>query len=123
MINTHNTLNTMNTVNTMHTVNTLLNSFHENWHVPILELVNEAWRNRTPEALLQASKQAEQGIDALEQLERSIALLMRFQHRTITEDEVWRVIDEWTELACSLQFVAQELSELALEIAEEYGSA
>ncbi|KLE97052.1 hypothetical protein [Klebsiella aerogenes] len=120
MINTHNTLNT---VNTMHTVNTLLNSFHENWHVPILERVNEAWRNRTPEALLQASKQAGQGIDALEQLERSIALLMRSQHSVITEDEVWKVIDEWTELACSLQYVAQELSELALEIAEEYGVA
>ncbi|MDH0061017.1 hypothetical protein [Leclercia adecarboxylata] len=120
MINTHNTLNT---VNTMHTVNTLLNSFHENWHVPILELVNEAWHSRTPEALLQASKQAGQGIDALEQLERSIALLMRSQNSTVTEDEVWRVIDEWTELACSLQYVAQELSELALEIAEEYGVA
>ncbi len=114
---------TNKTMNTMNTVNTLLNSFHENWHVPILELVNEAWRNRTPEALLRASKQAEQGIDALEQLERSIALLMRSQYSVITEEEVWRVIDEWTELACSLQYVAQELSELALEIAEEYGIA
>ncbi len=108
-------------INTHNTINTMLNFFHDNWHLPILELVNEAWRDRTPEALLRASKQAQQGIDALEKLERSIALLMRSQHSTITEDEVWKVIDEWTELACSLQYVAQELSELALEIAEEYG--
>lgn len=107
-------------INTYNTVNTLLNSFHENWHLPILELVNAAWRDRTPEALLRASKQAQQGIDALEQLEHAIALLMRSQNSTITEDEAWRVIHEWTELACSLQYVAQELSGLALEIAEEY---
>jgi len=111
---------TNKTMNTVNTINTLLNSFHENWHVPILELVNAAWRDRTPDSLLQAAKQTEQGIEALEQLERAIALLMRSQNSTITEDEVWHVIDEWQELACSLQYVAQELSELALEIAEEY---
>lgn len=105
---------------TMDTINTLLNSFHENWHLPILELVNAAWRDRTPDALLCASKQTEQGIDALEQLERAIALLMRSQNSTVTEHEVWKVIDEWTELACSLKYVSQELSELAIEIAEEY---
>lgn len=107
--------------NTYNTINTMLNSFHDNWHLPILELVNAAWRDRTPEALLCASKQTERGINALEQLERSIALLMRSQNSTVTDKEVWEVIGEWQELACSLQYVAQELSDLALEIAEEYG--
>ena len=106
-------------MNTVNTINTLLNSFHENWHVPILELVNAAWRDRTPEALSQAAKHTELGIDALEQLEQSIALLMHSQSSTVTDKEVWEVIGEWQELACSLQYVAQELSELALEIAEE----
>ena len=46
---------------TMNTVSTLLDSFHNTWHLPILELVNHAWRDRTPEALLSAAKQAEQG--------------------------------------------------------------
>lgn len=109
--------------NTYNTINTMLNSFHDNWHVPILELVNAAWRDRTPETLLQAAKQTEQGIEALEQLERAIALLMRSQSSTVTDKEVWEVIGEWQELACSLQYVAQELSDLALEIAQECGVA
>ncbi len=42
------TLNTMDTVNI---VNTLINYFHDIWHLPALQLVNRAWRERTPSAL------------------------------------------------------------------------
>lgn len=107
------------TLNTMDTVNTLLNSFHENWHLPILELVNHAWCGRTPEALLCAVKQTEQGIDALEHLNASVERLVKREGSTITPEEAWRVANDLEELACSLQYITAELADLAIDIAEE----
>lgn len=104
----------------MNTVSTLLDSFHNTWHLPILELVNHAWRDRTPEALLSAAKQAEQGIDALMHLQEVVERLVKRGDSTITPEEAWRVANDLEELACSLQYITVELGELSLEIAEEY---
>lgn len=105
--------------NTMNTVSTLLDSFHNTWHLPILELVNHAWRDRTPEALLSAAKQAEQGIDALMYLQEVVERLVKRDGSTITPEEAWRVANDLEELACSLQYITVELGELAIQIAEE----
>ncbi|HAZ4812708.1 TPA: hypothetical protein J5T73_000885 [Enterobacter cloacae] len=105
---------------TMNTVSTLLDSFHNTWHLPILELVNHAWRDRTPEALLSAAKQAEQGIDALMYLQEVVERLVKRGNSTFTPEEAWRVANDLEELACSLQYITVELGELSLEIAEEY---
>ena len=104
---------------TMNTVNTLLDSFHNTWHLPILELVNHAWRDRTPEALLSAAKQAEQGIDALMYLQEVVERLVKRDGSTITPEEAWLVANDLEELACSLQYITVELGELAIQIAEE----
>lgn len=106
--------------NTMNTVSTLLDSFHNTWHLPILELVNHAWRDRTPEALLSAAKQAEQGIDALLYLQEVVERLVKCGNSTITPEEAWRVANDLEELACSLQYITAELGELAIQIAEKY---
>lgn len=103
---------------TMDTVNTLINSFHDNWHLPTLQLVNAAWRDRTPEALLSAAKQAEQGIDALMYLQEVVERLVKRGDSTITPEEAWRVANDLEELACSLQYITVELGELAIQIAE-----
>ena len=105
---------------TMNTVSTLLDSFHNTWHLPILELVNHAWRDRTPEAHLSAAKQAEQGIDALMHLQEVVERLVKRGDSTITPEEAWRVANVLEELVCSLQYITVELGELSLEIAEEY---
>lgn len=107
-------------INTMNTVSTLLDSFHNTWHLPILELVNHAWRDRTPEALLSAAKQAEQGIDALMYLQEVVERLVKRGDSTITPEEAWRVANDLEELACSFQYITLELGELAIEIAEEF---
>ncbi|MCI0197763.1 hypothetical protein [Cronobacter sakazakii] len=105
--------------NTMNTVSTLLDSFHNTWHLPILELVNHAWRDRTPEALLSAAKQVEQGIDALMYLQEVVERLVKRGDSTITPEEAWHVANDLEELACSLQYITVELGELAIQIAEE----
>ncbi|CAM8568420.1 hypothetical protein SMB93_004168 [Cronobacter sakazakii] len=106
---------------TMDTVNTLINSFHDNWHLPTLQLVNAAWRDRTPEALLEAVQNTEQAITALEHLQTSVARLVQRDCSTITPEEAWRVANEFEELACSLQYITAELGELSLDIAKVYG--
>ena len=106
-------------INTMNTVSTLLDSFHNTWHLPILELVNHAWRDRTPEALLSTAKQAEQGIDTLMYLQEVVERLVKRGDSTITPEEAWRVANDLEELACSLQYITVELGELAIQIAEE----
>ena len=104
----------------MNTVSTLLDSFLNTWHLPILELVNHAWRDRTPEALLSAAKQAEQGIDALMYLQEVEERLVKRGDSTITPEEAWRVANDLEELACSLQYITAELAELAIDIAEKF---
>ncbi|MBS6131540.1 MAG: hypothetical protein KIA57_14050 [Enterobacter cloacae] len=106
---------------TMDTVNTLINSFHDIWHLPALQLVNKAWRDRTPEALLEAVQYNEQAITALEHLQTSVARLVQRDCSTITPEEAWRVANEFEELACSLQYITAELGELSLDIAKVYG--
>ena len=104
---------------TMDTVHTLINSFHDNWHLPTLQLVNAAWRDRTPEALLEAVQYNEQAITALEHLQTSVTRLVQRDGSTITPEEAWRVANDLEELACSLQYITVELGELAIQIAEE----
>lgn len=104
---------------TMDTVNTIINSFHDNWHLPTLQLVNKAWCERTPSALLEAVQYTEQAITALEHLQTSVSRLVQRDGSTITPEEAWRVANDLEELACSLQYITVELGELAIEIAEE----
>ncbi|MCE1445853.1 hypothetical protein EKN54_22590 [Enterobacter hormaechei] len=104
---------------TIDTITTLLNSFHDNWHLPTLSLVNQAHQLETPSALLEAVKHTEQAITALEHLQTSVARLVERDGSTITADQAWRAANALEELACSLQYVTAELAELAIEIAEE----
>ena len=109
------------TMDTVNNVNTLINSFHDNWHLPTLQLVNKAWCERTPSALLEAVQYTEQAITALEHLQASVARLVQRDCSTITPEEAWRVANDFEELACSLQYITAELGELSLDIAKVYG--
>lgn len=109
------------TMDTVNNVNTLINSFHDNWHLPTLQLVNKALCERTPSALLEAVQYTEQAITALEHLQTSVARLVQRDCSTITPEEAWRVANDFEELACSLQYITVELGELSLDIAKVYG--
>lgn len=104
---------------TIDTITTLLTSFHDNWHLPTLLLVNQAHVSGTPAALLEAVKHTEQAITALERLHTSVARLVERDGSTITADQAWCVANELEELADSLQWITVELGELAIEMAEE----
>lgn len=107
------------TMDIVNIVSTLINSFHDIWHLPALRLVNKAWRERTPSALLEAIQYTEQAITALEHLQTSVACLVQRDGSTITPEEAWRVANDLEELACSLQYITVELGELSIQIAEE----
>ena len=114
------TLNTMDTVNIVNIVNTLINYFHDIWHLPALQLVNRAWRERTPSALLEAIQYTEQAINALEHWNAAVEHLVQMNGDTVTVDQAWRIANDLEELACSLQYITAELAELAGAIAEKY---
>lgn len=107
------------TMDTLNNVNTLINSFHDIWHLPALQLVNKAWRERTPSALLEAVKYTEQAITALEHWNAAVEHLVQMNGDTVTVDQAWRAANDLEELACSLQYITIELGELAIQIAEE----
>lgn len=67
----------MDSVNIVNIVNTLINSFHDIWHLPALRLVNKAWRERTPSALLEAIQYTEQAITALEHWSAAVEHLVQ----------------------------------------------
>ncbi|HCB1586703.1 hypothetical protein ACLH09_14630 [Citrobacter braakii] len=105
--------------NTMSTVTALLNSFHDAWHMPVLQLVNDTHRERTPQVLLRAVSQAEKGIIALVHLLRVTELLVEYDGSTITQEEAWCVEKDLKELSYSFQWITQELMDLSLEIGNE----
>lgn len=106
---------------TMDIVNTLINSFHDIWHLPTLQLVNKAWRERTPSALLDAVQYTEQAINALEHWNAAVEHLVQMNGDTVTVDQAWRIANDTEELALAMQHLTVELGELAIVIAEAYG--
>lgn len=108
------------TMGTVNSVNTLINYFHDIWHLPALQLVNKAWRERTPSALLEALKYTEQAITALEHWNAAVEHWVQLNGNTVTVDQAWRIANDLEELACSLQYITAELAELAGAIAEKY---
>ncbi|EIY5227089.1 TPA: hypothetical protein ONC18_003442 [Enterobacter kobei] len=109
------------TMDTVHNVNTLINSFHDIWYLPALQLVNKAWRERTPSALLEAVKYTEQAITALEHWNAAVEHLVQMNGDTVTVDQAWRIANDMEELALAMQHIAVELGELSIEIAKVYG--
>ena len=113
------TLNTMDTVNIVNIVNTLINSFLDIWHLPTLQLVNKAWRERTPSVLLEAVQYTEQAITALEHWYAAVEHLVQMNGDTVTVDQAWRIANDMEELALAMEHITVELGELAIQIAEE----
>ncbi|WP_437891039.1 hypothetical protein [Phytobacter sp. V91] len=107
------------TLNTMDTVNSLINYFHDIWHLPTLQLVNKAWCERTPSALLEALQYTEEAITALEHWNAAVELLVQMNGDTVTVDQAWRIANDMEELALAMEHITVELGELAIQIAEE----
>ncbi len=106
-------------MDTVNNVNTLINSFHDIWHLPTLQLVNKAWRERTPSALLEAIQYTEQAITALEHWNAAVEQMVQLNGNTVTVDQAWRIANDMEELALALGHITVELGELAIQIAEE----
>lgn len=109
------------TMDTVNIVNTLINSFHDNWHLPALQLVNRAWRERTPSALLEAVQYIKQAITALEHWNAAVEHLVQLNGDTVTVDQAWRIANDVEELALAMEHITVELGELSLDIAKVYG--
>ena len=106
-------------MDTVNNVNTLINSFHDIWHLPALQLVNRAWRERTPSALLEAIQYTEQAITALEHWYAAVKHLVQMNGDTVTVDQAWRLANDMEELALAMEHITVEFGELAIQIAEE----
>ena len=107
------------TLDIVNNVNTLINSFHDIWHLPTLQLVNKAWRERTPSVLLEAVQYTEQAITALEHWYAAVEHLVQMNGDTVTVDQAWRIANDMEELALAMEHITVELGELAIQIAEE----
>ncbi|KLP97884.1 hypothetical protein ABR37_01260 [Enterobacter hormaechei subsp. hoffmannii] len=108
------------TLDIVNNVNTLINSFHDIWHLPTLQLVNKAWRERTPSVLLEAVQYTEQAITALEHWYAAVEHLVQMNGDTVTVDQAWRIANDMEELALAMEHTTVELGELAIQIAEEF---
>ena len=107
------------TLDIVNNVNTLINSFHDIWHLPTLQLVNKAWRERTPSVLLEAVQYTEQAITALEHWYAAVEHLVQMNGDTVTVDQAWRIANDMEELALAMEHITVELGKLAIQIAEE----
>ena len=96
-------------------IDLMLQEFHEQLHIPLLDATTEAYRQGTPESLSDAIKMLHLSAVALEGI-------IGIVERTDSLNEDQDVLRDVSQVAQSLVSCMQDLNGLAQDIAEEFGS-
>lgn len=106
--------------NTYDYLNTLILSFEDNYHLPLLQAVNNAHLTGSPESLIEACNATDRAIEALLMIQDVALSQMENASPPLSDDQAWEVANTLEELSLDLQHITGELAELAIDIAEEY---
>ncbi|HDK7393450.1 TPA: hypothetical protein PTX05_002725 [Cronobacter sakazakii] len=96
-------------------IDLMLQEFHVQLHIPLLDATTEAYRQGTPKSLSEAIKMLHLSAVALEGI-------IGIVERTDSLNEDQDVLREVSQVAQSLVSCMQDLNGLAQDIAEEFGA-
>ncbi|HBQ8605066.1 TPA: hypothetical protein L9A75_002335 [Klebsiella pneumoniae] len=99
------------------TLQSVLQTYHDNYAVPMLRVLNEMQRDRTPESLLAAIKAQELAQAMLEHVGDVASRIASLEHSTLTQDEADSISEEISDALLLLFQCIEETGEMALELA------
>jgi len=106
----------MNNSTSYNTLQSVLQTYHDNYAVPMLTLLNEMHRDRTPESLLAAIKAQDLAQAMLSHISDVASRIAAMEHSTLTQDEADIISSEISDALLLLFQSIEETREMALEL-------
>ncbi|MFV7122220.1 hypothetical protein [Raoultella ornithinolytica] len=107
----------MNNSTSYNTLQSVLQTYHDNHAIPMLRLLNEMQRDRTPESLLAAIKAQDLAQAMLQHISDVASRIAATEHSTLTQDEADSISEEISDALLLLLQSIEETCEMALELA------
>ncbi|HHT1368483.1 TPA: hypothetical protein ACTYDP_005181 [Klebsiella pneumoniae] len=107
----------MNNSTSYNTLQSVLQTYHDNYAVPMMRLVNLMQRDRTPESLMAAIKAQEMAQAMLSHIGDVASRIATTEHSTLTQDEADSISEEISDALLLLFQCIEETGEMALELA------
>ncbi|HHB8921530.1 TPA: hypothetical protein ACN7R2_004828 [Klebsiella pneumoniae] len=107
----------MNNSTSYNTLQSVLQTYHDNYAIPMLRLVNLAERDRTPESLLAAIKSQDLAQAMLSHISDVASRIAAMEHSTLTQEEADMISAEISDALLLLFQCIEETGEMALELA------
>lgn len=98
------------------TLQSVLQTYHENYAVPMLKILNILARDRTPESLMAAIKAQDLAQAMLEHIGDVASRIATMEHSTLTQDEADSISAEISDALLLLLSCIEETCEMALEL-------
>ncbi|MHA9359147.1 hypothetical protein ACYBD6_02875 [Klebsiella pneumoniae] len=98
------------------TLQSVLQTYHDNYAVPMLRLLNEMQRDRTPGSLLAAIKAQDLAQAMLEHISDVASRIASLEHSSLTQDEADIISEEISDALLMLFQCIDETREMALEL-------
>ncbi|EPH2776631.1 hypothetical protein WJC87_003865 [Klebsiella pneumoniae] len=107
----------MNNSTSYNTLQSVVQTYHDNYAIPMLKLLNILARDRTPETLLAAIKSQDLAQAMLQHISDVVSRIAAMEHSTLTQDEADMISEEISEALLLLFQCIEETGEMALELA------
>ncbi|HHL3948834.1 TPA: hypothetical protein ACQ7HK_005053 [Klebsiella pneumoniae] len=107
----------MNNSTSYNTLQSVLQTYHDNHAIPMLKLLNEVQRDRTPESLMAAIKAQDLAQAMLQHISDVASRIATAEHSTLTQDEADSISGEISDALLLLFQCIEETGEMALELA------
>lgn len=99
------------------TLQSVLQTYHDNYAIPMLKLLNILARDRTPESLLAAINAQDLAQAMLSHIGDVASRIATMEHSSLTQDEADSISEEISDALLLLLSCIEETGEMALELA------
>ncbi|HHT3794255.1 TPA: hypothetical protein ACTYX2_001692 [Klebsiella pneumoniae] len=107
----------MNNSTSYNTLQSVLQTYHDNYAVPMLKILNEMQRDRTLESLLAAINAQDLAQAMLQHISDVASRIATTEHSTLTQEEADSISGEISDSLLLLLSCIEETCEMALELA------
>lgn len=106
----------MNNSTSYNTLQSVLQTYHDNYAMPMLKLLNLLQRDRTPESLLAAIKAQDLAQAMLQHISDVASRIAAMEHSSLTQDEADMISSEISDALLLIFQGIEETREMALEL-------
>ncbi|HBQ1268852.1 TPA: hypothetical protein MD054_000682 [Klebsiella pneumoniae] len=107
----------MTTSTSYNTLQSVLQTYHDNYAIPVMRAANLMQRDRTPESLMAAINAQELAQEMLSHIGDVAIRIATTEHSTLTQDEADSISEEISDALLLLLSCIEETCEMALELA------